>query len=377
MPRTLALLVGGNPLPNYLAARILAKERPWNRAVLFFTKQTERVKDRLEVALSELGAVEGRYVEDPGRAESIRDAWELPPPVHLHYTGGTKAMAVHLHSRWREAAGTGDGSWRSEGSYLDEGKEALRFDDGTEVALSDLGLKLSLELLSELHGLESVKRGSPKEGGPRLPEDAEAVARCALADPDIPRRLCEVLPDPSQWKSWKEVRMEDPVDLAELGLHGLSVMELPSGELSGKALEAWLRFLRGTWLEYWTGQVLGRLSPAEQVHVDVNAKLEGRQFQVDVVSLRRHRIYALSCTTDRSLRLCKSKLFEVAFRARQLGGDLARCALVCFLEKDLAKVRRDVEAGWDATNKPRAFGLQHLREWQAGRTESLTRWLES
>ena len=40
---TLALLVGSNPLPNYLAARALT----WERAVLFFTPQTEQVKDRL------------------------------------------------------------------------------------------------------------------------------------------------------------------------------------------------------------------------------------------------------------------------------------------------------------------------------------------
>ena len=94
MGRTLVLLVGANPLPNYLAARILATERPWESAVLFYRR-----------AFGELGGVEERFVADSG-AESIRAAWRgLPAPVHLHSTGGTETMAVHLHPRWPFASG--------------------------------------------------------------------------------------------------------------------------------------------------------------------------------------------------------------------------------------------------------------------------------
>ncbi len=371
MSRTLVLLVGGNPLPNYLAARILATERPWVRAVLVYTKETEAVKDRLCHALSELGTVDERFVEDAASAESIRAAWrDLPPPVHLHYTGGTKAMAAHLHARWREEFS--DVDWKREASYLDERTEALRFDDGTSVALAGLDLQLELEPLAGLHGLEDLERGTPKPGGPELPGDTLAMARSLLADPGQASRLYRALPEKvGRW------RPEDPDELRCFGIRGLSHDLVPGQAWSRPAKEEWHRFLRGGWLEHWLGDLIRPLIAPHPVWVDVRARIKGRPFQVDVVALRRHRVYAVSCTTDATPAGAKSKLFEVAFRARQLGGDLARSALVCFVEEKLSDVQKDVEAGWDATNVPRPFGLQHLREWLAGRTDGLARWLET
>lgn len=74
-------------------------------------------------------------------------------------------------------------------------------------------------------------------------------------------------------------------------------------------------------------------------------------------------------------------------RARQLGGDLARSAVVCLLNGSDTKgpyvdqLRHDIEDIWDAPNTPKVFGYDDLREWAgiaggAG-TESLKKWLES
>jgi hypothetical protein len=373
MGRTLVLLVGANPLPNYLAARILATERPWERAVLFYTKRTEPVKDRLRRALGELGGVEERFVADPASADSIRASWaNLAAPIHLHYTGGTKAMAVHLHARWREDVAERAATWRSEGSYLDEGTEALRYDDGTSSSLEDLALQLDLKFLAGLHGLEELEVGTPKPDGPAFPEDTLAMARAVLANPETASRLYCALPEP---KRANLLTADDPIDLHAFGLHDLSHSMIPREGWSRTVKAEWIRFLRGGWLEHWMGDLIGPLARPHPVSVDVTAKIDGRDFQVDVVALRRHRIYAVSCTTDRGPGRSKSKLFEVAFRARQLGGDLARSALVCFVDENVSEVQKDVAAGWSATNEPRAFGLQHLREWLEGRTEGLARWL--
>jgi hypothetical protein len=372
--RTLVLLVGGNPLPNYLAARILAEVRPWKTAVLFYTDRTEPVKDRLMAALSEMGSIEARFVADHASPHSIRASWaELTAPVHLHYTGGTKAMAVHLYDRWREGAAELGAAWGSEASYLDEGSEALRFDDGTSLRLADLDLQLELEALARLHGLHDLEIGPREEGGSPSQDDAVAMAKSLLAWPANASRVYDALPEP---KSASRLKAEAPVDLAAFGLEGLRHPMIPAASWSKATKKAWLRFLRGGWLEDWMADLIRPLVPPHPVVVDVRAKIDGRDFQVDLVVLRRHRVYAISCTTAQSPGRCKAKLFEVAFRARQLGGDLARSALVCFLDEWLSDVQKDVSAGWEATNQPRAFGLQHLREWQDGQTEALVRWLD-
>lgn len=74
-------------------------------------------------------------------------------------------------------------------------------------------------------------------------------------------------------------------------------------------------------------------------------------------------------------------------RARQMGGDLARSALVCLIDgpddkgEFVEQLRADITSVWDAPNVPRVFGLADLREW-AGTTgepnlNSLVEWLES
>lgn len=74
-------------------------------------------------------------------------------------------------------------------------------------------------------------------------------------------------------------------------------------------------------------------------------------------------------------------------RSRQLGGDLARSALVCLIDgqdsqgKYIDQLRGDVASVWEAPNKPEVFGLADLREWTgtAGspNLDALKRWLDS
>jgi hypothetical protein len=62
-------------------------------------------------------------------------------------------------------------------------------------------------------------------------------------------------------------------------------------------------------------------------------KKKGHYFEVDVIALRGYQVFVFSCTTATSDSDCKEKLFEVSLRAKQLGGDEARFALVCFHPK--------------------------------------------
>jgi len=104
---------------------------------------------------------------------------------------------------------------------------------------------------------------------------------------------------------------------------------------------------------------------------------------VDVAAIRGHRSYFISCTTDTTKALCTSKLFEVAVRSRQLGGDLARAALICLADEGTAgALQQDIDDLWGATNTTQVFGLSDLRAWSDcdGRQpnpHALQAWMES
>jgi hypothetical protein len=58
--------------------------------------------------------------------------------------------------------------------------------------------------------------------------------------------------------------------------------------------------------------------------------------------MRHYQLFALSCTTSESRKLCKQKLIEANTHAQQLGGIEARVALVC-AQSDPESLRKELE----------------------------------
>src|SRR5579884_3404588 len=109
--KRLALLVGSNPLPNYLAATVLEPRE----VVLLYSPETQEPCERLEAALKERQVRISRLViDDATDARKIRDACASLEVEHLHYSGGTKPMAAHA----RKASKVDE----AQASYLDERK---------------------------------------------------------------------------------------------------------------------------------------------------------------------------------------------------------------------------------------------------------------
>ena len=96
----LFLLVGTNPLPNLVAAKLLAKAG--GTVHLVHSSNTADVARRLEEVLSRLHSV-GRFQKVEVHEADARDIENkvgaatraLDGSIGLHYTGGTKPMAVH------------------------------------------------------------------------------------------------------------------------------------------------------------------------------------------------------------------------------------------------------------------------------------------
>lgn len=129
MGTQLILLVGTNPLPVWVAEQYLQKQLKQTLAVwLVYTESTRDEVDRLQAAFrSELSPSLLRLIEtSPGEPATIRKDVriifnELPPEttdIHVHYTGGTKVMAVETVAAVEQAVK----------QYQEEFKQAIRID---------------------------------------------------------------------------------------------------------------------------------------------------------------------------------------------------------------------------------------------------------
>ena len=189
-----------------------------------------------------------------------------------------------------------------------------------------------------------------------------------------------------------EEAFKKPLILASLSPPlSLSVDKIPGKDWTEDRLRIWSKFLCNGWLELWVSNRIRRLINVEPIWgVDCSLPLKAnhrrqRKFEIDVGFVYHHRLFVISCTTIPNLKECKQKLFEVAHRARQLGGDLARSAIVSFLDgadengQFVDQAQQDVEGLWDAPNKPKVFGLRDVREWFGSNgkpnLESLESWL--
>jgi hypothetical protein len=371
--KKLGLLVGSNPLPNYLAAMALKPAE----VVLVYTSETQGPKNRLlEVFKSKGLNSREAHISDATDARVIREVCAALDYDHLHYSGGTKPMAAHA----RKAFMGGEANV----SYLDERRALLRFEDGCDEKLSKLDLGLTIKVLLSLHGLTDKPPNHHASGDPS-PTDTSALAQSVLEDSTVARRLYEHFCSGEQ-KNVTRAK-EHPLICSEHELK-LTVSKVPDIDWNRTRYDAWKKFLTGGWLEHWTAEKIHSVlnEAVLPIHEGVECKRlqdgTGRTFEIDVALLFRQRLYVASCTTDATLGQCKSKLFEVAMRSRQMGGDLARCALVCLLGRNdqVEALRSDIENLWDAPNPPRVFGLADLREWAGINTqpnlESLRRWLE-
>jgi hypothetical protein len=301
-------------------------------------------------------------------------------------------MAAHARLAFSSCGGSPEHA-----SYLDEGdvhrQARLRLDDGNSKPLSDYpAIPLTLATVLALHGITHKPRKA-RTPAPTT-DDAREILWKVLADPPLAAALyCER--ERLQEIGNPKKATSEPFRADRYGLT-LSLPEFPTGEQlsrlgNGKEEESWFeqwyKFIGGEWLEEWLGAQIRALdlAPAPEITVGVNAHRGEKQAQleVDVAVVRGCRSYFVSCTTDASKHICKSKLFEVAVRSRQLGGDLARAAVVCLADdRTVSALQADVDDVWGASNTTRVFGISDVRAWSDCESKrpnrySLKTWLES
>ncbi|HOM80969.1 MAG TPA: hypothetical protein PLU39_03350 [Armatimonadota bacterium] len=370
----LVLLVGENPLPNAVAARLLLK--PGGKAWLVKSSGTRDEAQLLARYLRQHGfeVPEIRREINEASPTSILDTAlsildkASGPNVGVNYTGGTKVMATHsyraaevwAHEHARQV-------WLS---YLDARRQEMVFTrsgkvEEATVPLSSCPVAVSLNELRQLHGLG----GSPDDHPlPPFSRTAEVIAK------EIPSMGAEA------WKLWKEAlktggeprptcpglkRIESALR-EEAGLSaGVRLTKQVLARARGCTEHPIALWADGAWLEQHVLTVLQGL--AGEVGLTDCARgyqTDAPHFELDVLAMRYHQLFVFSCGTtlrrdDSAFRECKLKLMEARTRARQFGGDEAAVALICLLDGGCLQHLRSQVPDDDRLY---VFGLPDLRD---------------
>ncbi|MCA9999994.1 MAG: DUF1887 family protein [Anaerolineales bacterium] len=422
----LILLIGGNPLPNAVAGRLLV--RGSGRITLVCSNDTEHVANDLKTWFANyqiINVTPKNVIES--NAENIYTAVhnliDRNEYTGLHYTGGTKAMAVHAHRAFRDILGK---QAPKMSSYLDSRKLRLIFDDGFYYdAIGNLPTPFELQDFIDLHASLRTNPCTPPLTPAWLPETALTLAESwqnTLPDTwkqwydehirPLERRpsLKHDLNDPAtgmligwRYQNWQDgerlkattvpfpagkigrklkqelITAGYPRDLSDLNLvQAYNALATPPdirpdcpANLEIEEVCAWLK---AKWLEHYVASCLEKTGLFDSVYIGVETILEEDKgypvcFELDVVGIRGYQLFVMSCTTKWKKPDVKQKLFEVTTRARQLGGDEAHIALVCTNNKP-SHIQSESRATID--KHIRVFGSRDLRNLQS----ALTAWVE-
>jgi hypothetical protein len=385
----LVLLVGTNPLPNLVAAEMLAKEgckiillhSPGSRGTGPVAERLEQVLvqskgDKIKTTKIEVDESNGWWLAQKLKHEVLP---KLQGSIGLNYTGGTKSMAVHSYKTVAEECP------EATFSYLDARTLSLmvqpRSDEPFQM-IRDIWrfVKVPVTQLLSLHGHQIQSPSSD----PVLPDRAGQLASLfpGLNKKSVINFHESIRKPNGKLKSNTElskVRLPDFAaavfkdfgDICDIGDLGQAV------ELNPEKLVRWLD---GCWLEHQVMSCLadlrGDLALSDlAMNIETTSRDNPGQtkFEFDVAAMRGYQLFAISCTISGDKDICKDKLFEAWIRARQMGGDESHTALVCCYGKDPGTLQQKLNEQWFSEGHIRVFGERDIGNLKA----SLRDWILS
>lgn len=362
----LFMLIGTNPLPNYVAAKMLA--RPNTHFYFVHSKDTGPVADKLITILKLSEGKWSKVTVDEADPNSIyNETYEYASKkkgVALHYTGGTKTMAVFAYQSIKEADAN------AMFSYLDARSLKMKISNAegySDEVPANVKVKITIHEILSLHGLKLIENEFTRV--PKHPELCEAIAKLYGNGNTL-----------STWKNWVNKNRCKDLPPAEDGLKGVigamekicNGKELNADNLANalgyKGLSSSQIWFQGKWLEDYVLNIIvqlinqNKLGNVSDYAMNLKCKKNSDQknnFELDLAIILGYQLFAISCIVSDEKAKCKEHLFEAFVRARQVGGDEARVGLICnYWDPD--SLQQEVEQLWDAPGKIRVFGEKHL-----------------
>ncbi|MEM3485503.1 MAG: hypothetical protein QXI12_07755 [Candidatus Methanomethyliaceae archaeon] len=380
----LLLLIGTNPLPNYVAALLLAKSN--STIHLLHTpgpEGTGKFAERLDALicskLPDVRLVHHQTDECRGNriSEQVKELCHSVPKnasLGFHYTGGTKAMVLHSY---RGIISSGFPNVRL--SYLDARSLSLVVEtDSTPLFFNaSKAVNITIEEMLALHGYTA----NPPAMSPQIDPELYHVLAKTNYDRNsngdwrkwLEETQCSVLPDAAQYPSLLEVRT-----VFDRICGGQATPELLARHLGCKnaQLASCAKWLKGEWLDHYVFWALNEVaSDAGAGKVCLELKPRPHEFEIDVATVKGYQLFAVSCIVSNKKEKCKEHLLEVYVRACQIGGDEARVGLVSFYH-DPAALRKEIDEAWFSEGRIKVFDPQDLLDPERFK-ESLKQWLIS
>ncbi|MHA1339367.1 MAG: DUF1887 domain-containing protein [Promethearchaeota archaeon] len=420
----LILIIGTNPLPNYVVAKYYENEI--KRLILIYSEDNifqEGTQKLARNIVQQFSNIESYYISisNIGDPNCIIEALKRrfseifnqnnKEKIHFNYTGGTKALVIYSYEFIFQYFGD-DGIIIK--SYLDAREYKLIIDDGEKIYESkddlrnviniDIDTLLSLHLYNKERLLnseiiqpyeESLRIISEwnKEKKSNFLEWVNNTIRIIFKgkDGNIIEKTAKFLDHIKNDSIKKAIEIFNSNNntnkfILEL-LNALSESEqitnnagklwIPPHNLHNKEfknrISRTIKFLDGKWFEYYIynqlQNVLRDRGLEEKRHYGLSLEAKkivngngARKFELDIFLIRGYQLVAISVTTAKKLTICKSKGFEVIHRARQIGGEESRAILVTVLNDG---EKRDLETDLSfvtgvASKKFLIYGLNDL-----------------
>jgi len=355
----LILLIGGNPLPNFITADYLSNSDKDDRNDLpvpgkIFFVSTERTKN---FSGSIIHLLKKRQKGDFPQTEEIElyDKHRFPESIqekikkalenlhtldsiHLNYTGGTKPMAVNAFAAVSEFAHKNNKKIILSDVNPDNFK-LTTFEVNSKDRMSeeknfpgkgDLRdyVHLNIDEIFLLHEMKPVKK---KKEMTFLKDDMIDIIPFSLAmaaDYKANNRRERFL-EISKELEKSDPKINEKIVANHPYLKGIFDENLKLKITSGQFYD----FINGKWLEYYLYSCLKKLETKLKIEfsdigMSVEAEYDKRKCEIDVIAVRGFQMFLFSCTTSQKIKLVKQKAFEALFRAEQLGGEHAKVIVV-------------------------------------------------
>lgn len=378
----LILLMGENPLPNYVAARylmeanedkILKPEKIWVVCSEETKVLAENFYEIFSTEFKNKNLVELVELKNPRSPKSILNVLrnkdilkiEKQDTLHLNYTGGTKVMSV---ASFIQTMLTSESYILS---YLDPQSYRLRVNDVFKDNEDDY--PKSGDLRDIIIGIDTIINLHVTEKGRELDDEKDSIT-----DENVyinwSKQLVDLFKVNAIWNFFKRFKQElDRIkpsslnnqskqihvninklkatidypknnklknvitDILKAYNHNMVVDESFSNDLktitNGKYP---FFFIHGKWLEYYIYSILKVSKIFDDVKINFFAKTHKTQkpFEIDVVGVKGYQVTLFSCYSGKVESTCKSKIFEAVYRADQLGGSEAKSVMVCMMRDD-------------------------------------------
>jgi hypothetical protein len=388
----LILLVGTNPLPDFVTA--LALQQDVKKVFLVHSQDNRNQKGTDKVAgwLRERllrrsfpgNAIKLIPLTNVSSAEEIHNNLEtlllpqmlLDRPVHLNYTGGTKAMAVHVHA-WLTEKATKGVVTEAVFSYLNARSSKLEYDYEKREASSDLRTLVHIGRIDELlniHGYNPVQTRVEyfPDALAKLKEliendqieaflewkrairpifiQGDTIVNTNTLQMNIAQKKGAVKYFCSSLDALAFIRPllnAFPAENSLLDSDGdLWFMNktITRNEIERRINKPFVEFLDGKWLEQHVFEVIQELAQEyglsnEQYGISLKAIKQGtnQTFELDNFIIKGYQLIGISITTGKKDK-SKSKAFEVMHRVQQVGGDESKALVIGMLSAEEVKI---------------------------------------